>query len=171
MFMILLLPLFVQANSKIISADVYKSEETLYANVSAFVEIKNAMVESLKNGIDLTFSYHFVIQPNSWTDFRRSIEIKKNYLVSYNQTIKKFIIKNPVTFESDAFSDINGIIEHMQSLTDFPLSGDNQLSGNNMEIKVRFELDKSRLPTFMRLENLFDDEWDINSEWIEWRIP
>ncbi len=161
----------VYAESHINHFSVYEKNDILHANVASEITFSKEVDDAIKRGLDLTFSYRFIFQSKKWWGKKSIATIRKNYKIHYNKTIKKFEIQNPITFEKYYFKNINDMIRKMEKLNYFPLINRKQLNKKATRIKVRFELDKSQLPTLLRLENIINNEWDIESNWKIWKLP
>lgn len=162
---------FAQAQNTINQFTVYEKKDSLYATINSRIQFSNDLNEAIKRGLNLTFSYHFIFESEKWWGEKSIATIKKNYEISYNKTIGKFEIKNPITFEKHHFKNIRDIVRKIENLKNFPLINRKQLTEQATQIKVRFELDKGQLPTLLRLENLISDEWDVESNWKIWQLP
>ena len=174
LFYILLTSLFLSfafAKNQIYNFDLIEKKRIWYADVNSKILLNKTIDESIKRGISLTFSYYFSFESEKWWGDLSIAEIRKNYQVSYNKTIQKYVIKNPITFEKFYFSQVKYMIDFMQKLYNFPLINKNQLSEKITFVKVKFELDKNKLPTLIKLESIFNNKWDIKSDWKIWQLP
>lgn len=170
-FISLWLPFLLFAKSKIDYGSIYKEEGTYFVNVSSQIKLTPNIELSLQKGMQLVFTYEFVIQPQKKLSWKKIATLEKNYFVSYNQTINRFEVFNPVTFEQKEFFNKESMIEFMEHLYHFPLINQNQLSDEKVQLKIRFKLNKSKLPSMVRLESLFKKDWDIDSDWEIWKLP
>lgn len=168
---LLMMMFYLSAETRIDHVRLYQQEKLIFADVQTTITLNELIEQSIKNGMDLVFSYYFEIKGKGLFDLQAIATLKKDYWVSYNRTTGQFAVKNPVTFETNHVNQLSDVVRVMQRVTQFPIIPKEQLNDEAVIIKVKFELDNSKLPTFVRLESLVSDDWDIDSGWSEWAYP
>lgn len=166
----LILPIISFGKTAIINVSLLKKSDTLYANVFSDIQLTKAIDESIKNGFTLEFSYEFNIVKPQWYKIRSFANISKNYLLSYQHITSEYRLVNPVTFEAKTFKKMDAVIDSLNTLQQFPLIPIAQLPDEKVVLKVRFRLNSQNLPILLRLENMIDSDWDIDSDWVIWPI-
>ncbi|PID65906.1 MAG: hypothetical protein CR977_00235 [Gammaproteobacteria bacterium] len=78
--------------------------------------------------------------------------------------------ENPITFERETFNHLSSAVAFMQQLNNFPLILTSQLPKTPLTLAVRFHLTAENLPSYVRVERLFSDAWEADSEWSNWPI-
>ncbi len=166
-----LFPFILLAKSEIRYAFAYENKQQYWVNVISKIELTKETTLALKKGMQLVFNYELILQskePWYWKDKKA---FKKIYIVSYNQTINRFEMENPKNRKRKEFFNLKSLIKEMEFLSNFPLGKKKKLDKNKAELKVRFVLDKEKLPSIIRLESLFKKDWDIDSGWTTWQLP
>lgn len=158
------------AKSTIKKVKLYQEQTILYADIISRIQLPTELKKVIKSGLTLTFYYQFKIKETGFFHQRAIVNIKKNYRLSYHPTIDRYEIQNPITFETKYYKNFDELGKVMQVLTHFPVVHQQVLTDKSVAIKVRFMLDKNQLPIFLRLESLFSDNWEVNSDWSTWKL-
>ncbi len=174
-FRYLLLSLFLattngQAKSHIITVSTGEAQQTLLVNVKSRIELPEEVREAIFNGITLVFSYQFELKKQRWYPTKALANISKHYHLSYSRMTDKYQIENPITFERETFNHLSSAVAFMQQLNNFPLILTSQLPKTPLTLAVRFHLTAENLPSYVRVERLFSDAWEADSEWSNWPI-
>lgn len=170
-FWLLFFPLHGLGKSTILESELYQEQETLYTNVKAQIDLPNETEQAVRNGLVLIFTYQFDIRNKEWLVGKSLAKLKKNYQLSYNQITDEFSIYNSVTQQVDYFRSFNAVKQFMAKLTHFPLILVKELPHKPTILRIRFYLALDNLPTYLKLEHLINNPWDINSDWTTWPIP
>ncbi|MPV85333.1 DUF4390 domain-containing protein [Ostreibacterium oceani] len=171
LFIVFALPCYLQAQTKITQHKTYQQEGTIYVDVDSDIALNETVLEALKNGITLKFSYEFVIKTDRWYRIKPLATLKKSYWLFYHNVTKQYHVKNPLTYEVAIYNNAKDAIEQIASVKQFPLIHANLLKDTPYELSVRFIIDETDLPNHMKLKTLFSDYWKINSEWEKWSFP
>lgn len=158
------------AESLIKSVSIYPKEQTLYVDVDSDIHLANAVSEAIQSGITLIFRYQFKISQQRWYPTQPIAAVHKSYELSYSRMTGKYYLDNPITFEREAFTNLSSAIGFMQKLRAFPLILVTQLPDEPLVVAVRFHLTTDNLPSYVRVERLFNKAWSADSEWTNWSI-
>lgn len=170
---LILLLVVTTANGKsfIQRVKVYQKDETLFTDVSARIDFPKSVKEAINSGLTLTFSYEFKINQPKWYRFGPIAKIKKNYQISYHRITDEYRLSNPVTFERRTFNSFYELQKALQNLRAFPLILTTQLDDKPAVLSVRFHLSDDNLPTYARVDRVFNDNWSVDSDWKKRDIP
>lgn len=166
---LLFFPFFLLAKNEIRQVITYEKNKAYFVDIIAQIELTPNIELALHKGMQLVFNYEIIVREKNKWYWKNKTEFKKSYIVSYNQTINRFEISNPITFERKEFFDLKSLIHFMEYLSNFPLMDKDKLADKKPELKVRFTLDKNKLPSIIRIESLFKKDWDIHSDWTVWQ--
>lgn len=169
-FGLLLLVHNSQAKSSIENVSIFVKDQTVYADVISDIKIGSAVIEAINSGITLVFSYEFEIKTPRWYPTQPLAVVRKHYHLSYSRMTGKYQIDNPVTLDRETFSNLPSAISFMQTLRQFPLLLVSQIPDEPMVVAVRFYLTPQHLPSYVRVERLFNNAWDADSDWTTWSI-
>ncbi len=161
----------VKGESQIAQARLYHDKQTLLADVSAQIDFPKGVVEAIKNGMSLTFKYQFKIKDKKWYKPQKTIKVSKDYQLSYNRLTNTYTLNNPVTYKSEEFATLIAAKTAMETLQAFPITISSQLQTSHDSVDIQFILANDNLPSLIRMERLFNDNWNVNSDWSQWPLP
>lgn len=159
-----------KAESTINDLNYYQSQSIIYVNVETSIELSDKVIEAIKNGLTLNVGYLFKLYESKWYSPFSFTEVEKNYVISYDSISSTFILKNPVTNNKNNFSNVSSLLHQLSNLRDFPLISNSHLQNKKVMGKVRFQLNTSNLPVYLKADVLLSSEWDINSDWYQWQL-
>lgn len=169
--LLLFLPMTLWAESRIADTRIYEKGNTLYVDVNSVIELPENIQQAIDSGLILFFEYDFEIKKQQWFHFKALAQLKKQYILSYQQMTGEYQIENPITYQIISFKSLNAAVQFMQRLRQFPLVSVGQLTNDNFVLRARFRLSAENLPTIVKLERLFSDRWKADSKWTIWLIP
>lgn len=125
---------------------------------------------ALDNGVDLTLTWEALIErPREWWLDAEVAHIFQRYRLSFHELTLQYVVTNVNTGQQRSFARLRAALDHVGNLAGFPLvdrvlvEGDEGLVGH-----VRIGLQHDELPLPLRAVALFDDDWDLRTEWRQW---
>lgn len=124
--------------------------------------ISEKVVEAIDNGIVITFVIQVKLYQGIdwWFDTEISAGIK-TFQVRYFSLGGLYQLHNIKTDEKLSFVSLDELLNHLGQETNFQF----QLSPSVDYFETRIFLDKQALPSIMQLPNVFDQDWNFNSDW------
>ncbi len=170
-FCLLLLTPMSYGKSSVYQATLYKKNQTLFVNVNTSIDFPKNVSEAILNGMRLNFKYEFEIHKKKWYKPIAVAKVIKTYHLSYHRVTNTFTVSNPVTLKRDEFNTLYEAKQFMQTLNAFPLILTSELPKEASILKIRFHMSNANLPAYIRVDRIFNKNWDVDSDWSEWRIP
>lgn len=127
-----------------------------------------AIKEAIDNGvrINLIAKSQLYIAKNWWFD--SVLENKKIVIeIYYFKLGRLYVAKNLNSNEQISVNEYEEIWKKFEQIISFNFQ---MPSSKNSLIRSRVMLDTSALPTTMQLPVLFNNEWDINTEWYSQQV-
>ncbi|MCX7552878.1 DUF4390 domain-containing protein [Marinicella sp. S1101] len=124
--------------------------------------ISDKVVEAIDNGIVITFVMQVKLYQGIdwWFDTVISAGIK-TFQVRYFSLGGLYQLHNIKTDEKLSFVSLDELLNHLGQEINFQF----QLSPSVDYFETRIFLDKQALPSIMQLPNVFDQDWNFNSDW------
>ena len=157
-----------QAENKV--TNLIFSNEKDYITVTPQLEFTTSkeIKEAIDNGIRVQLIVKAqLFEPISWW-FDNSISSEFIQLeISYYVLGKYYVVKNKNTNQRIGNIEYEKLWSQFDKLINIKLA---KLDSKNPWVKVRIMLDKGSLPTAMQLPVLFDENWDINTNWYTQQV-
>jgi hypothetical protein len=138
--------------------------------MSPVIDFKSSMAikEAIDNGVRINLIAKAQLYiPNNWW-FDSVLVNKKQYIeVYYFKLGRLYVAKNITTNEQVSFNDYEEIWDKFEKIIVFEFE-DVKLEDSWIRSKV--VLDSSALPTTMQLPVLFNNEWNINTDWYSQKL-
>lgn len=143
------------------SLTVSENENTSIVSPQLSFSTSQEVKEAIDNGIRISLIAKVqLFKPVSWW-FDKTISNEKiNLEVSYFTLGKLYVIKNKDSGEQLSFNDYEQLWKEFEKLLIF-----NFTKQPGLQVKFRIMLDKGALPIAMQLPVLFNDNWEMNTDW------
>lgn len=124
--------------------------------------ISEKVIEAIDNGIVITFVMQTnLFQAIDWW-FDKRLESKINtYQVRFFSIISLYQLHIIRTDEKLSFVSLDDLLSYLEKEVVFEFKQNNFAS----YFETRIFLDKQALPSIMQLPNVFDQNWNFNSDW------
>ena len=165
--LLLCITLTCQAENKILNLKITHNDASISVTPQIDFITSNEIKEAIDNGIRIQLiAKAEIYQPVDWW-FDKIIDNQHIQLeFSYSILGKYYVVKNKATEQRIGNINYNKLWDSFGSLIRFefpkPL--------NNSKVKLRIVLDKGALPTAMQLPVLFNDNWDIDTQWYHQQV-
>jgi len=138
----------------------------------ARLRLTPAVEDALHNGVDLTLTWEVSIErTRAWWLDADVAYIAQRFRLSFHELTRQYVVTNLNTGQSRSYTQVETALDEVGTLIGFPLV-DRVLvaDGEDLIGHVRIRLQHDELPLPLRAVALFDDEWDLASEWYRWRF-
>lgn len=152
----------VSNSAQLIEADQQIINNKLYFKPKFKLNISDKIAEAINNGIAVTF----VVQASMyeemdwWIDKNISNKIQTFQLRYYSMS-RAYQLYNKSNGNEQNLASLELLINQLSKETEFVFD----LTQNSDYIETRIFLDKQALPSTMQLPTVFDQDWNINSDW------
>lgn len=153
-------------------ADVRLVEAVYRLDAVARLRLTPDVEEALHNGVDLTIAWEAVIErARRWWPDTDVAFITQRYRLSLHELSGQYIVDNRNTGERRSYTSLEIALDQIGTLLDFPLV-DRVLvaDGGDLLGRVRVRLEQDELPLPIRVIAMFDGDWDLATEWHQWRF-
>ena len=105
-----------------------------------------------------------------WFD-PRVVSLKQQYLLQYLPMLDSFVVLDVNSSQRSYFDDRDAAVEFIEVVYNYPMLDINNLApGREYYARVRFGIDSDELPLPLKSSSLWDNDWDLKSEWYEWEV-
>ncbi len=166
--LIICLAFSCHAENQVIHLNITQDTDTISVSPRIDFSTSQEIKEAIDNGIRVQLIVKAELyQPVPWW-FDTTID--KNLIrleISYYILGKYYVIKNKETNQRIGNVDYNKLWNSLEKIIvmDFPIP-----DNDDLWVKLRIMLDKGSLPTAMQLPVLFNEYWDINTEWFSQQV-
>lgn len=154
------------------TASVRLVEQVYRLDAVARLRLTPAVERALHNGVDLTLTWEVSIErTREWWLDASVASITQRYRLSFHELSRQYIVTNLNTGQQRSYTRVQTALDQVGTLVGFPLV-DRVLvaDGGRLVGHVRIRLQQDELPLPLRAVALFDDDWDLASEWYQWRF-
>ncbi len=126
------------------------------------LQVSKKVSNAIDNGIVITFVYQAkLFETIDWW-FDTVIESKiQTFEVRFFSLGSQYQLHHISSKNKFSFVTLEELLQHMSQQTTFKFQLDEQAN----YLKTRIFLDKQALPSIMQLPNVFDPDWNLNSDW------
>ncbi len=163
-----LMVLSVSAENHIITLTV--ETQTDIIEISPIINFKSsqAIKEAIDNGVRINLIAKAQLYTPNRFWFDNIIDNQKQVLeIYYFKLGRLYVAKNLTTNNQISVNDYEDIWKKFEEIISFKFD---KSQINSSWIRMRVMLDTSALPTTMQLPVLFNNEWDINTQWQSQKI-
>lgn len=148
--------------AKLLDTEQYYLNQKLHFNPKFSLEISDKIAEAVNNGIAVTFvaQANMVKNVDWWFDTTIQHNIQ-TFKLHYYSMSRLYQLENVSRHTQQNFISLELLLEQLSKETEFVFGPD--VDGDYIE--TRIFLDKQALPSIMQLPTVFDQDWNINSDW------
>ncbi len=154
------------------TVSVELADEVYQLDALADLELTPPVREALENGVDLHIRWRVDIErERGWWLDAEVASVVQHHRLSYHPLSRQYVVTNRNTGERRSFQRLDSALEEIGTLIDFPVV-DAVLIDEPSRYRgyVRVHLVHGELPLPLRTTALFSSQWDLASEWREWRF-
>lgn len=154
------------AHVRIDSAICHIRGDMLTAEMKATIQLPDAPATAIKSGLTLELVQEANIRrQRRWWPARTIVQHRQR--LSYNPISQQYILDIPATRKRLSFAYLGDALSHAAHVQPVFVTEAVTLSPvYDYDISVRLRLDSAQLPVSLRLDALFNPQWDIASEWF-----
>lgn len=154
-----------------------KAEFTLDQNVLLLdmvmtSEFPNYIEIALDQGFAVPIMFEIEIRSERryWID-DRVVSLKQQYLLHHQPMLDAFVVFDVNSSERHYFQDRKAAVQSIEVVYNYPMLDINNLAADkNYYARARFGIDTDELPLPLKSSSLWDNDWDLKSDWYEWEI-
>ena len=173
LFLLIALPVFVLANTiNLKTSQTYTKNEIYFIDVSFDFTLTDEALEALRHGIPLEIHTLFQLRmTRNWFWDKTINEIKISQRLEHQPLTEDYLTIDLQTGQRRSYDNLDAALNNISSISKQVLFNKTLLRHDkNYTGRVRTYLDLDSLPSPMRPQVYFSDEWNIASDWHEWKI-
>jgi Domain of unknown function (DUF4390) len=154
------------------STHTYIEDATYYLDTQFDFALTEEAEKALRHGISLEIHTHFQLRLiREWFWDVTISEKKIIYKLEHRPLTENFLTINLNTGMRNSYTNLDAALNDINSVSRIMLFGQNVLQPDEKYIaRIRTFLDIGSLPSPMRPQAYFSSDWDISSDWYEWKI-
>lgn len=153
-------------------ADFTLQQRLLHLDLEVDAEIPDYIALAIDKGFAVPFMFEVEIRAHKeyWFD-EKIVSLKQQYLVHYLPMLGSFSLFDVNSGERLYFDSRKATVRHIEVVYNYPmLDIDNLAAGKDYYARVRFGIDTDELPLPLKSSSLWDNDWDLKSDWYKWEI-
>ncbi len=135
-------------------------------------EIPDYIAIAIDQGFAVPFMFEFEIRVEKtyWFD-EKIISLKQKYLLHYLPMLGSFAVFDVNSSERHYFDNRKAAVRFLEVVYNYPMLDINNLAPDKeYYARVRFGIDTDELPVPLKSSSLWDNDWDLQSDWYKWEI-
>ncbi len=128
--------------------------------------------EALNSGVPLTIELELeVIRMRRFLPDDLSAELRVRYELEYHPLSQRYLVRNLNSGEQESFGTLYSALNNLGRVQGLPIIDEALLeAGRNYRLRLRALLSIRQYPAPLRLLFFWRGEWQLESEWFEWRL-
>ncbi len=152
---------------------MFELEDTLLMlDARIDIELPDYIAIAIDQGfaVPISFEVEILESRKYWLD-RKIVSLKQQYLLHYLPMLDVYVVSDVNQGQRDYFDSREDAVLSMEKIVQYPML---DIGNINAELEVyarmRFGLDIDELPVPLKSSSLWDNDWDLQSEWFSWDI-
>lgn len=154
------------------TADFSLDKEQLMLDMVVESEIPDYISSALEQGfaVPIMFEVEIRSEKRYWFD-DRIVSLKQQYLLHHLPMLDSFVVFDVNSSERHYFDNRKSAVRYLEVVYNYPMLNINNLAADKeYYARVRFGIDTDELPLPLKSSSLWDNDWDLQSEWYEWEV-
>jgi hypothetical protein len=120
--------------------------------------------------VPLMFEVEIRSEKPYWFD-DRVVSLKQQYLLHHLPMLDSFVVFDVNSSERHYFDNRKAAVQSIEVVYNYPMLDINNLAPDKKYYaRVRFGIDSDELPLPLKSSSLWDNDWDLKSDWYEWEV-
>jgi len=134
--------------------------------------IPEYILQAIDQGFAVPMMFEVEIRsPKAYWFDPRIVSLKQQYLLQYQPMLDSFVVLDVNSSERNYFDSRDAAVQFIEVVYNYPMLDINNLAPNrDYYARVRFGIDSDELPLPLKSSSLWDNDWDLKSEWYEWDV-
>jgi len=154
------------------TADFSLDKELLMLDMVVESDIPDYISIALEQGFAVPIMFEVEIRSAKryWFD-DRVVSLKQQYLLHHLPMLDSFVVLDVNNSERHYFDNRKAAVRYLEVVYNYPMLNINNLATDKeYYARVRFGIDTDELPLPLKSSSLWDNDWDLQSEWYEWEV-
>ena len=134
--------------------------------------LSSEALDALSSGVALTIELQMeIIRVRRFYLDDVEHELAVRYELEYRPLSQRYIVRNLNSGDHDSFATLYSALNNLGRVQGLPLIDDSLLESDRpYRIRIRALLNTQQYPAPLRLLFFWRDQWQLESEWSEWRL-
>jgi len=154
------------------TADFSLDKDFLMLDMVVESEIPDYISIALEQGfaVPIMFEVEIRSEKRYWFD-DRIVSLKQQYMLHHLPMLDSFVVFDVNSSERHYFDNRKAAVQYLEVVYNYPMLNINNLATDKeYYARVRFGIDTDELPLPLKSSSLWDNDWDLQSEWYEWEV-
>ena len=120
--------------------------------------------------VPIMFEVEIRASKRYWFD-DRIVSLKQQYILHYQPMLDSYVVFDVNSSERVYFGTREAAVRYIEVVYNYPMFNiDNLAPGRDYYARLRYGIDTDELPLPLKSSSLWDNDWDLKSDWYEWDI-
>ena len=120
--------------------------------------------------VPFMFEVEILASKRYWFD-DRIVSLKQQYLLHYQPMLDSYVVFDVNSSERRYFDNRRSAVRFIEKVYNYPMLNIRNLAPDRKYYaRVRFGIDSDELPLPLKSSSLWDNDWDLKSDWYEWDL-
>ena len=136
------------------------------------INLPDYIKEAINQGfaVPLMFEVQILVYKKYWLD-PKIIGLKQQYQLNYLPMLNSYVVVDLNTGQRNYYDELSDAVQNLELVYNYPMLDINNLEyDRNFYARMRFGIDSVQLPLPLKSSSLWDNKWNLQSEWYEWNI-
>ena len=136
------------------------------------IELPNYINIAINQGfaVPMMFEVQILALRNYWFD-QKIVTLKQQYQLHYLPMLRSYVVFDLNTGQRRYYDSLPEAVQDLEVVYNYPMMDVNNLEYNRIfYARMRYGIDIDELPLPLKSSSLWDNDWDLQSDWYEWDI-
>jgi len=120
--------------------------------------------------VPIMFEIEILASKRYWLD-DRVVSLKQQYRLHYQPMLNSYVVFDVNNSERRYFDNRQAAVQFIEVVYNYPMLNIKNLTPDrNYYARVRFGIDSNELPLPLKSSSLWDNDWDLTSDWYVWDV-
>ena len=173
--LLLMMPLVVAEDGvafRVQNASFSLNKTLLELNSEIEIELPAYISIAVEQGfaVPLMFEVEILSPIKYWPD-RKIVSLKQQYQLHFLPMLGSYVIFDLNAGQRYYFDSLNEAVENLHEVNNYPMLDVNNISDErSYYARLRFGIDSDELPLPLKSSSLWDNDWNLKSDWYAWDI-
>ena len=173
--LLLMMPLVVAEDGvafRVQNASFSLDETLLELNCEIEIELPAYISIAIEQGfaVPLMFEVEILSPIKYWPD-RKIVSLKQQYQLHFLPMLGSYVIFDLNAGQRYYFDSLDEAVEYLHEVNNYPMLDVNNISDErSYYARLRFGIDSDELPLPLKSSSLWDNDWNLKSDWYAWDI-
>jgi len=134
--------------------------------------IPNYILIAIDQGFAVPIMFEVEIRADKpyWFD-DKVVSLKQQYRLHHQPMLDSFVVIDVNSSERHYFDNRKAAVQSIEVVYNYPMLDINNLAPDReYYARLRFGIDSDELPLPLKSSSLWDNDWDLKSDWYEWEV-